>query len=165
MKDTEKTMDIIGLVVYIVIALYCAVIGSWAAFVAWSACALVQLTVMAVRKKLKDTIDFLTTDRDWYKQHSSDTLQAAQDINKLNDGLIETCQELSDCNKEYLEDLTCLNEVVQVMQKYLTVDELHAVNDLVKDTGYSFSNVNVPGGEYVLHINKSLRVKKKGEEE
>jgi hypothetical protein len=41
MKDTEKIMDIIGLVVYIVIALYCAIIGSWAAFVAWSACALV----------------------------------------------------------------------------------------------------------------------------
>ena len=43
------------------------------------------------------------------------------------------------------------------MQSYLTIEELMAVNRQVEKTGYQFSNVNVPGGEYELFINRDMR--------
>lgn len=158
MKDTNKTFDVFGLIIYMLAAISCAFLGNWAAFVAWAACAIVQGTVMTVRKNLQDTIDDLLQDRDWYKQHSQETLKVSQEVTDLNEEILRTSQELNDSNKEYLEDLRCLHEVVQEMQGYLTTPELMAVNDAVRNTGYQFSNVDVPGGEYKLFINRDRRI-------
>ena len=157
MKDTNKTFDVFGLIIYVIAAVFFGATGQWLTCIAWAACAIVQGTVMAVRSNMQNTINTLLEDRDWYKSHSEETLKAAQDVTKLNEDILKTSQELNDSNKEYLEDLQCLHEVVKEMQSYLTIEELMAVNRQVEKTGYQFSNVNVPGGEYELFINRDMR--------
>lgn len=156
MMSKEKISYGVGLAVYVMAAVACAFLGNWAAFFAWSCGAILQGGMIAVRKYLQDIIDDLQQDRDWYKKYSEDTLAAAQDVNKLNDGILQTCQELSDSNKEYLNKLTNLYEVVKVMQSYLTAEELEAVNREAKNTGYHFKANEA--GEYELYVNSDERV-------